>query len=75
MRHRYDPLIAARKERNRVIFQETIGICREGGYDTPSGRVTLPSVVRFAIIEDHNSRHANFGPFDKVFNRVSEYVE
>lgn len=75
MRHRYDPLIAARKERNRVIFQETIGICREGGYDTSSGRVTLPSVVRFAIIEDHNSRHGNFGPFDKVFNQLCRGVK
>ena len=25
-------------------------------------------VVRFAVIEDHNSRHSNYAPFDKVFN-------
>ena len=25
-------------------------------------------VVRFAVIEDHNSRHSNFAPFDKEFN-------
>ena len=24
--------------------------------------------VRFAVIEDHNSRHSNFAPFDKRFN-------
>lgn len=44
MRHKYDPAIAARKERNREIFRETMQICREGGYDTASGRVTLPPV-------------------------------
>lgn len=26
-------------------------------------------VVRFAVIEDHNSCHSNFAPFDRVFNR------
>ncbi len=26
-------------------------------------------VVRFAVIEDHNSRHSNFAPFDRQFNR------
>jgi uncharacterized protein (TIGR02452 family) len=26
-------------------------------------------VVRFAVIEDHNSRHSNFAPFDREFNR------
>ena len=25
-------------------------------------------VVRFAVIEDHNSRHSNFAPFDREFN-------
>lgn len=25
-------------------------------------------IVRFAVIEDHNSRHSNFAPFDKEFN-------
>ncbi len=26
-------------------------------------------VVRFAVIEDHNSRHSNFAPFDRQFSR------
>ncbi len=26
-------------------------------------------IVRFAVIEDHNSRHSNFAPFDREFNR------
>jgi uncharacterized protein (TIGR02452 family) len=25
-------------------------------------------IVRFAVIEDHNSRHSNFAPFDREFN-------
>ena len=29
-------------------------------------------VVRFAVIEDHNSRHSNFAPFDREFNRGAE---
>ena len=32
-------------------------------------------VVRFAIIEDHNSRHSNFSPFDKEFNRRQPKAE
>ena len=40
--HPYDPAIAERKQKNRV--------------------------VRFAVIEDHNSRHSNFAPFDREFN-------
>ncbi len=26
-------------------------------------------IVRFAVIEDHNSRHSNFAPFDREFNQ------
>ena len=41
--HPYDPAIAARKEKNRQIFKETLSICRRGGYVSPSGAtVTLP---------------------------------
>lgn len=29
-------------------------------------------VVRFAVIEDHNSRHSNYAPFDRQFNGGSE---
>ena len=29
-------------------------------------------VVRFAVIEDHNSRHSNFAPFDREFNRKAK---
>jgi len=39
----YDPAIAARKERNRQIYQETMQICRDGGYATATGRVDLPA--------------------------------
>ena len=41
--HPYDPAIAARKEKNRQIFQETLSICRRGGYVSTSGAtVALP---------------------------------
>ena len=29
-------------------------------------------IVRFAVIEDHNSRHSNFAPFDREFNSKTE---
>lgn len=32
------------RERNRQIFQETLAICRAGGYMTTMGRVNLPSM-------------------------------
>ena len=42
--HAYDPAIAERKQRNRYIFEETMCICRRGGYVAPSGaEVRLPS--------------------------------
>ena len=31
-------------------------------------------VVRFAVIEDHNSRHSNFAPFDREFNGHTQAV-
>ena len=37
--HGWDPEIAAQKARNRVIFEETLKICRAGEYVAPSGRV------------------------------------
>ena len=41
----YDPAIAAKKEKNRQVFQETMDICRHGGYVSPSGgRVELPPI-------------------------------
>lgn len=41
----YDPAIAARKQRNVEIFQETMGICRAGTYTSPCGEVvSLPDV-------------------------------
>ena len=41
--HAYEPAIAARKQRNRDIFEETMHICRRGGYIAPSGaEVKLP---------------------------------
>ena len=41
--HAYDPAIAERKQRNRYIFEETMCICRRGGYVAPSGaEVKLP---------------------------------
>ena len=41
--HAYDPAIAERKQRNRYIFEETLCICRRGGYVAPSGaEVKLP---------------------------------
>ena len=41
--HAYDPAIAERKQRNRDIFEETMCICRRGGYVAPSGaEVKLP---------------------------------
>ena len=41
--HAYDPAIADRKQRNRHIFEETMCICRRGGYVAPSGaEVKLP---------------------------------
>ena len=43
--HVYDPAVAERKQKNRDIFAETMRICREGGYITPSGVVVrLPDV-------------------------------
>lgn len=43
MSYNYDPNIAARKARNREIFQETMEICRKGFYTAPSGKtVYLP---------------------------------
>ncbi len=43
--HTYDPAIAERKQKNREVFEETMRICREGGYVAPSGvRVNLPPV-------------------------------
>lgn len=45
MRHNsYDPDIDRQKWLNRAVFAETMRICNEGGYSTPSGkRVILPS--------------------------------
>lgn len=31
-------------------------------------------IVRFAVIEDHNSRHSNFAPFDREFNHKAEMI-
>lgn len=41
---KYDPAIAARKQRNREIFEETMRICMKGAYIAPSGViVNLPA--------------------------------
>lgn len=43
--HTYDLAIDERKQKNREVFEETMRICREGGYVAPSGaRVNLPPV-------------------------------
>lgn len=43
MHSTYDPAIAERKAKNRAIFAETMKICREGYYISPSGaRIELP---------------------------------
>ena len=41
----YDPAIAAKKARNVDVYQETMNICRAGGYDTANGYVDLPPLA------------------------------
>ena len=41
----YDPAIAAKKARNVDVYQETMNICRAGGYDTANGYVALPPLA------------------------------
>ena len=39
----YDPTVDAMKQRNREVFQETLAICKAGGYRTPAGKeIRLP---------------------------------
>lgn len=44
MSFHYDPAVAARKARNVDVYEETMRICRCGGYETPNGWVTIPSL-------------------------------
>lgn len=49
MSYKYDPAIAARKRRNAEVFEETMKICRDGFYVSPSGKkVTLPTLEEVA---------------------------
>ena len=41
----HDPAIAAKKARNVDVYQETMNICRAGGYDTANGYVDLPPLA------------------------------
>ena len=41
----YNPAIAAKKARNVDVYQETMNICRAGGYDTANGYVDLPPLA------------------------------
>lgn len=45
----YDPLIAARKQRNADIFKETTDIIREGGYRAPSGKIVELTTIQTMV--------------------------
>lgn len=50
MSSRYDPEIAARKAKNREVYQEAMEICKRGWYEAPSGkRAVLPSPGKMPV--------------------------